>query len=166
MPPGGSRQLRQVGSQAYLAKERPGAAASEPLFQVQYRWYGGEKKVRRMSGQRVGVDTIHPHAFRHACAVELLKRSGGNLRAVQEHLRHADIPDDDDLHAAGAAGSPESGESVRRQRRRSSPLGVSIPFYPGRKTFAENLNKNNWGIRTRVPTSPALFHGTNKFAAC
>ena len=23
--------------------------------------------------------------------VELLKRSGGNLRAVQEHLRHADI---------------------------------------------------------------------------
>ena len=29
--------------------------------------------------------------FRHACGVELLKRSGGNLRAVQEHLRHADI---------------------------------------------------------------------------
>ena len=85
----------------YLAKERP-AAASEPLFQVQYKWYGGEKKTRRMSGQRVwkiikdlgkrvGVDTIHPHAFRHACGVELLKRSGGNLRAVQEHLRHADI---------------------------------------------------------------------------
>ena len=42
-------------------------------------------------GKRVGVDTIHPHAFRHACGVELLKRSGGNLRAVQEHLRHADI---------------------------------------------------------------------------
>ena len=86
----------------YLAKERAGASTSEPLFQVQYRWYGGEKKVRRMSGQRVwkiikdlgkrvGVDTLHPHAFRHACGVELLKRSGGNLRAVQEHLRHADI---------------------------------------------------------------------------
>ena len=86
----------------YLAKERLGAATSEPLFQVEYKWYGGEKKVRRMSGQRVwkiikdlgrrvGVDTIHPHAFRHACGVELLKRSGGNLRAVQEHLRHADI---------------------------------------------------------------------------
>jgi integrase/recombinase XerD len=88
----------------YLAAERPGAAASEPLFQVQYKWYGGEKKIRRMSGQRVwkiitdlgrrvGVDTIHPHAFRHACGVELLKRSGGNLRAVQEHLRlrHSDI---------------------------------------------------------------------------
>ena len=86
----------------YLATERPGAAASEPLFLVRYWWYGGEKKTRRMSGQRVwkiikdlgkrvGVDTIHPHAFRHACGVELLKRSGGNLRAVQEHLRHADI---------------------------------------------------------------------------
>ena len=37
------------------------------------------------------MDTIHPHAFRHACGVELLKRSGGNLRKVQEHLRHADI---------------------------------------------------------------------------
>src|SRR5207245_10647752 len=37
----------------YLAKERPGAAASEPLFQLQNKCYGGEKKVRRMSGQRV-----------------------------------------------------------------------------------------------------------------
>jgi len=94
-------EFRARHLERYLAKERP-AAASEPLFQVQYEWYGGEKKTRRMSGQRVwkiikdlgkrvGVDTIHPHAFRHACGVELLKRSGGNLRAVQEHLRHADI---------------------------------------------------------------------------
>ncbi len=86
----------------YLAQDRSGAAASEPLFLVRYWWYGGERKTRRISGQRiwkiikdlgkrVGVDTIHPHAFRHACGVELLRRSGGNLRAVQEHLRHADI---------------------------------------------------------------------------
>lgn len=32
----------------------------------------------------------HPHALRHACAVELLKRTK-NLRAVQQHLRHRDI---------------------------------------------------------------------------
>ena len=44
----------------------------------------------RELGKCVGVDTIHPHAFRQACGVELLERSGGNLRAVQEHLRHAD----------------------------------------------------------------------------
>jgi len=30
---------------------------------------------------------LHPHAFRHGCGVELLRRSGGNLRALQEHLR-------------------------------------------------------------------------------
>jgi integrase/recombinase XerD len=69
-------EVARVIVSEYLAKERPGAAASEPLFLVQYRWYGGEKKTRRMSGQRVwkiikdlgkrvGVDTIHPHAFRH-----------------------------------------------------------------------------------------------------
>ena len=34
---------------------------------------------------------LRPHAFRHSCGVELLKRSRGNLRAVQDHLRHADI---------------------------------------------------------------------------
>src|SRR6266566_1095683 len=48
-------------------------------------------KIIKDLGKRVGVDTIHPHAFRRACGVELLKRSGGNLRAAQEHLRHADI---------------------------------------------------------------------------
>jgi len=37
------------------------------------------------------VPEIHPHAFRHSSGVELLRLSGGNLRAVQEHLRHADI---------------------------------------------------------------------------
>jgi site-specific recombinase XerC len=72
----------------YLAKERPGAAASEPMFQVQYKWYGGEKKVRRKSGQR-GVEDHQ--GSRQARRRRVLKRSGGNLRAVQEHLRHADI---------------------------------------------------------------------------
>jgi site-specific recombinase XerD len=31
-----------------------------------------------------------PHAFRHACAVELLRRTK-NPRVVQEHLRHEDV---------------------------------------------------------------------------
>ena len=96
------QQLRHLRLRQHVQREPQAAAASEPLFVVQYKGYGGEKKSRRMSAQRVGkivkalgtrvgVDTIHPHAFRHACGVELLKRSGGNLRAVQEHLRHADI---------------------------------------------------------------------------
>ena len=38
---------RAIVSQ-YLATERPGAAASEPLFLVRYWWYGGERKTRRI----------------------------------------------------------------------------------------------------------------------
>ena len=48
-------------------------------------------KIIKAIGVRVGVPELHPHAFRHSCGVELLRLSGGNLRAVQEHLRHADI---------------------------------------------------------------------------
>ena len=48
-------------------------------------------KVTKAIGARGGVPELHPHAFRHCCGVELLRRSNGNLRAVQEHLRHADI---------------------------------------------------------------------------
>lgn len=87
---------------AYLAMERSSAAASEPLFVVRYRTRGGEWVERRMSDHRVwkivkalgrqaGIPQLHPHAFRHSCGVELLRRTGGNLRAVQEHLRHSDI---------------------------------------------------------------------------
>ena len=139
-----------------MAKERPGAAASEPL--VRYWWYGGEKKSRRMSGQRawkiikdlgkrVGVDTIYPHAFRHACGVELLKRSGGNLRAVQEHSASRRHPDDDDLHAAGTAGSAEGREPVRPERRWGA-VGIAVRCGAGRKTFAENVK----GIELVAPT--------------
>ncbi len=48
-------------------------------------------KIIKTIGARAGVPELHPHAFRHSCGVELLRRSNGNLRAVQEHLRHADI---------------------------------------------------------------------------
>jgi site-specific recombinase XerD len=48
-------------------------------------------KLIKDTGRRAGVPELHPHAFRHACGVELLKRNGGNLRVVQEHLRNQDI---------------------------------------------------------------------------
>jgi integrase/recombinase XerD len=48
-------------------------------------------KIVKALGRRAGVPELHPHAFRHGCGVEFLRRSGGNLRAVQEHLRYADI---------------------------------------------------------------------------
>jgi len=85
----------------YLRADRPDAAASEPLFLVGYSTVAGKVIVRRLSSRRVwtlvrdlgarsGIKGLHPHALRHACAVELLKRTK-NLRAVQQHLRHRDI---------------------------------------------------------------------------
>ena len=82
-----------------LAPHLPG---SEPLFVVRFRSTGAQWRERRISahrvwklikslGRRAGVPDLHPHAFRHSCGAELLRRTGGNLRAVQEHLRHTDI---------------------------------------------------------------------------
>lgn len=86
----------------YLSAKRASVASTEPLFVVRYRTRGGAVQERRMSSQRVwklikalgrraGLPELHPHAFRHGCGVELHRRTGGNLRLVQEHLRHADI---------------------------------------------------------------------------
>jgi len=87
----------------YLATERATAMATEPLFISRFKTKGGGQwvegrmkdhrvwKIIKAIGARAGVPELHPHAFRHSCGVELLRRSHGNLRAVQEHLRHADI---------------------------------------------------------------------------
>ena len=85
----------------YLRVDRADAAASEPLFLVTYLAVAGKVIVKRMGshrvwklmrdlGERSGIKGLHPHALRHACAVELLRRTR-NLRAVQQHLRHRDI---------------------------------------------------------------------------
>ena len=86
----------------YLAAVRMNAAATEPLFVSRFKTKSGPVvedrmkshrvwKITKAIGARVGVPELHPHAFRHSCGMELLRRSNGNLRAVQEHLRHADI---------------------------------------------------------------------------
>ena len=88
--------------QEYVEGRRVGSKPTDPLFVSRFRTKGGSISEVRMAGHRVwkitkaigaraGVPELHPHAFRHSCGVELLRRSGGNLRAVQEHLRHADI---------------------------------------------------------------------------
>jgi integrase len=48
-------------------------------------------KLVRALGAKIGLEGLHPHAFRHACGVELLELAKGDLRSVQEHLRHKDI---------------------------------------------------------------------------
>jgi site-specific recombinase XerD len=100
-PPRWAHVARNIVA-AYLTTDRAGASAKDPLFLVRYRTRGARVEVRRITSQRIwkivkalgrraGMPELHPHAFRHGCGVELLRRSGGNLRAVQEHLRHADI---------------------------------------------------------------------------
>jgi integrase/recombinase XerC len=86
----------------YRATERRGARPSDPLFVVRFKTKAGAWREERMRDHRVfqdrqgarsglGTSEPHPHAFRHSCGVELLRRTRGNLRAVQEHLRHQDI---------------------------------------------------------------------------
>ena len=76
----------------YLATERAGRPASAPLFVVTYKHSVGQRiwKVVQAVGARAGVPALHPHALRHACGAELLRRTK-NLRVVQEQLRHVDI---------------------------------------------------------------------------
>jgi site-specific recombinase XerD len=47
-------------------------------------------RVAKAAGARAGLGALHPHALRHACGAELLRRTR-NLRVVQEPLQHVDI---------------------------------------------------------------------------
>ena len=87
---------------AYLAAHRAGVQADTPMFVTKYLSQGGRAREGRMAegrvykliraiGAKVGLEGLHPHAFRHACGVELLELAKGDLRSVQEHLRHRDI---------------------------------------------------------------------------
>src|SRR5262249_53713509 len=84
----------------YVAAERAGAPPTAPLFVVTYvnkaglsieRRITGQRiwKVVRAAGKRTGIPALHPHALRHACGAQLLRRTR-NLRLVQEQLRHAE----------------------------------------------------------------------------
>lgn len=48
-----------------------------------------QKRLKQWAIQ-CGIDGLHPHRLRHACASHVLE-SSGNLRAVQELLGHADL---------------------------------------------------------------------------
>ena len=78
----------------YLITERAGLPATAPLFVVTYKHSVGQRIERRITGQRIwkivkavgtraGMSALHPHALRHACGAELLRRTK-NLRVVQE----------------------------------------------------------------------------------
>jgi site-specific recombinase XerD len=87
---------------AYLETHRAGVQADAPMFVTRYLSQGGRAREGRMAegrvyklvraiGAKAGLQGLHPHAFRHACGVQLLELANGDIRAVQEHLRHRDI---------------------------------------------------------------------------
>lgn len=45
----------------------------------------------REAGELVGISGLHPHQFRHSFAMELLDKSNGDIKLVQEALGHASI---------------------------------------------------------------------------
>jgi site-specific recombinase XerD len=81
------QQCTDVREKALVARfKRKGGQVIEARMKGHRVW-----RITKAMGKRAGVPEIHPHAFRHSSGVQLLRLSGGNLRAVQEHLRHADI---------------------------------------------------------------------------
>src|SRR5262249_11154688 len=136
----------------YLRTARAGAAPTEPLFVVTFPTKGGKRSSRRMSGQRVweivkdlgrrvGVPELHPHALRHACGAELLRRTHGNLRVVQEHLRHRRA-DHDGVHEDHAGGSAAAAPSLR-QRGGVEKGFASLPR-GDLNSGAKNSTKSPW----------------------
>jgi hypothetical protein len=117
----------------YLAQERPNAGIAEPL------------------GKAHGIPNLHPHALRHACAVELLKRTN-DLVAVQQHLRH-----EGDL--IPPTKSRSSNHQENRKHAEIEPMGMSILNRnpPGTKTH-QLIEPNEVGLVT--PAGSARFRLT------
>ena len=47
-------------------------------------------RIVRAAGERVGIEKLHPHTFRHSYATHMLE-GGADLRSLQELLGHADL---------------------------------------------------------------------------
>jgi integrase len=74
----------------------------KPYWQAEFRRTGLFPQRKKIGIGRIGWDT-----FRHShCS--LLHALGVDLKVQQELLRHADIRDDEYLHARGSRGSEKS----------------------------------------------------------
>lgn len=97
----GEREWRTIGQHTFdalCAYLDAAGHASGPLFQNADR--SGKGKTPRLTGSSVyrivkaigkkaGVPDLHPHAFRHFSATEILEVTDGNTRLAQKHTGHA-----------------------------------------------------------------------------
>ena len=85
----------------YMATERAGSASLGAALRGHLQEQSGpghrapdhgpaDLEGRQGRRDTSGAAALHPHALRHACGAELLRRTK-NLRVVQEQLRHVDI---------------------------------------------------------------------------
>jgi site-specific recombinase XerD len=77
----------------YLAAARKEARLDEPVFATRNGRQMDRMEVLHMLaavGSRAGVQSCHPHAFRHTFAVNYL-RNGGDIYTLQEILGHSSL---------------------------------------------------------------------------
>lgn len=81
---------------SYLLERYPSQKPlkDDPLFTERFGMYpltrNGVLQLLKRLGNRVGVEGVHPHKFRHTFAVEFL-RNGGNIFELQQLLGHAEL---------------------------------------------------------------------------
>ena len=96
--PMGERSIEAVERYvlAYRQMLRPGRSTAAPSAAVFLSTRGRRLdresvyRIVRAAGERVGIEKVHPHTFRHSYATHMLE-GGADLRSLQELLGHADL---------------------------------------------------------------------------
>lgn len=84
-------------SRVPVEPQAPGSSADPGSPHAVFRNHRGgrlgarsARRIVKQAGDQAGVDGMHPHALRHACATHMLS-GGADLRAIQEQLGHESL---------------------------------------------------------------------------